>query len=189
MLPGLFHCVARAGLLGSSQEVVVIDSEKKIIVPSYIPSLSGPLLFLIGPIQGAPDWQSNAITLIHAKDPSLWVASPRSAMPKEVPYDDQVDWEHAHLTRACAQGALLVWLAKEETHRCDRAYAQTSRFELGWHFCEAKYGHAKMVVGIESGFTNERYIRKTLKKLTPWVEIVTTLEETCSRAVDLAHAR
>jgi len=108
---------------------------KTIIAPNYINSIDGPVIFLAGPIQGAADWQTDAIQIINKHAPDLYVASPRqtikslSDFTKEM-YNTQVDWETYHLREAGKNGVVLFWLAKEFEHRCNRAYAQTTRFEL-----------------------------------------------------------
>ena len=102
-----------------------------VIEPPNYPEISGPLVFLAGPIQGAL-WQPEAITLIQKAAPKLHIASPRrNYLPGEFVYEAQVDWETNFLRKASKIGAILFWLAKEAYHQCDRCYAQTTRFELG----------------------------------------------------------
>ena len=48
-----------------------------LIVPKYYLAHVGRLIFLAGPIKGAPNWQDNAIELILDLEPSLFIASPR----------------------------------------------------------------------------------------------------------------
>jgi len=43
----------------------------------------------------------------------------------------------------------------------------------------------KVVVGIEKGFSNERYLRKTIQAKAPNVPILDTLEATCRASVDM----
>ncbi len=160
---------------------------KILIAPQY-ESIDGPLIFLAGPIQGAPDWQSKAISYIPNLAPELHIASPRRKTYDDVNfvYAEQVDWERHYLRRAATEGAIMFWLAKEDKHRCDRAYAQTTRFELGecknWH--EQK--GAKLVIGIEEGYTGAKYVGYVFPKDCPNVPICKTLEETCRRAIGLA---
>jgi len=102
-------------------------------------------------------------------------------------YAEQVDWETHYLRRAGKDGVVFFWLAKEFKHQCDRAYAQTSRFELGeWKVRHERDG-AKLVVGIEEGFTNARYIRRRLMQDCPDVGVCGTLETTCLQAAQLAQ--
>lgn len=158
-----------------------------VITPPHAPAVAGPLVFLAGPIQGAADWQAEAIGRLHALAPGLHVANPRRTyFPGEFVYDEQVDWETLHLRRAGADGVVLFWLANEAEHDCGRAYAQTTRFELAeWKVRHERDG-AKLVVGIDARFTGARYIRRRLMKDCPDVPVLATLDETCRAAVALA---
>ncbi len=158
---------------------------KTIVVPSFEPVV-GPLIFLAGPIQSATDWQARADALLRSWSADINVANPRSPPPWHGDYDRQTAWEHRYLERARTCGCVLFWLAKEDSHDCSRAYAQTTRFELGWHFwCHVRDG-APLAVGIEPGFSNERYIRLTLGMYAPDIAVRSTLEETCLDAIRLA---
>jgi hypothetical protein len=157
----------------------------------------GPLIFLAGPIQGAPPWHDEAISILHEIDESVSIASPcrrktkldRSSFSgpsKEFTsemYNEQVDWETRYLNQAAKNGVIIFWLAKEERHICARAYAQTSRFELGEWKERSRWTKAKLVVGVEKGFTNERYIRRRLAQDCPDIKIADTLEDTCMAAL------
>lgn len=152
-----------------------------------------PVIFLAGPIQGARDWQTDAVAHIHDIDPDILIASPRRLAQtrgefSDAMYYEQVDWEHDHLDRAAANGSILFWLSREAEHRCDRSYAQTTRFELGvalgWH----RFMGAKVVVGIDEGFSNARYIRYTLGKKYPGLPILDDLRSTCDAAVSALAA-
>jgi hypothetical protein len=130
-----------------------------------------PVIFLAGPIQGAPDWQSKVIDRIArtAGDIDLIICNPRAPDPWHGDFERQVDWELLHLERAARCGCILFWLASEEVHNCERAYAQTSRFELGewvgrWIAAERGQG-PDIVVGIQPGFTNAGYIRQRLQRI------------------------
>lgn len=165
---------------------------QNLLIPPADGEIVGPLVFLAGPITGAPDWQSTAIALIREADADLFVASPRRAVTNdgdftEDMYIEQVEWEHRHLARAAEHGVTLFWLAKESRHVCDRSYAQTTRFELGEAVTVHRLTGAKVVVGIEKGFTNERYLRKTIPAKMPGIPLFDSLEETCAAAVRLAR--
>ncbi len=104
-------------------------------------------------------------------------------------YNEQVDWETYYLRRAAKQGVVLFWLAKEFRHTCDRAYAQTTRFELGeWKVRHERDG-TKLVVGIEQGFTNAKYIKRRLSQDCKDVPLCSTLEETCKSAITKAQTQ
>src|SRR3989338_3104615 len=167
-------------------------SSRIIIPPNYFEVIDAPLIFLAGPIQGAERWQDKAIKIIDDKASELYIASPRKAGTfkgdfNESMYNEQVDWETFHLRKAGKNGVVLFWLEKEFEHCCDRAYAQTTRFELAEWKLRQEFNHEKLVLGIEKGFTNERYIRRRMMQDCPDVKIHSTLEETCNDAVSRAR--
>lgn len=156
----------------------------KILVPPEIVEIEGQIIFLAGPIQGAPDWQSKAIGYIHKINRDIAIANPRRAyMDNTFVYEKQVDWETHYLRKAGENGVIMFWLAKEAEHDCKRAYAQTTRFELGeWKRSHETEG-SNLAVGIEAGFSGERYIRRRMRQDCPYVKVCSSLEETCEEAV------
>jgi hypothetical protein len=158
-----------------------------VILPTDYPAVTGPLAFLAGPIQGATDWQAEAIRLLGEFAPQLHVASPRRDYPPGAVLERaQVDWETHHLRRAAEHGVILFWLARESVPAPGRDYAQTSRFELAeWKVRHERDG-VKLVVGIEDGFSGARYIRYRFVQDYPRVPLVDSLEEVCRRAAGLA---
>jgi hypothetical protein len=166
--------------------------------PTYVEDTDTPIIFLAGPIRGAPDWQARAAAYLFDKDPSIIIANPRRSgmdeyrhkhFPKEW-FEEQVDWETAHLKMASEWGAILFWLAKETDHGCDRPFAQTTRYELGeWKGRLEADGlfHRTVALGIEEGFTGRRYIERRLSQDCPNLIIYHSLEETCDRALQIAQ--
>lgn len=185
----------------------------KIIRPPRYSRVSGNLIFLIGPIQGAPDWQSGAIEYLK-HDSNLTIASPRRTETPN-PFTDkdfyeQMDWEHFYIWKAMKKtnGVFLCWFAKEEdrtlteAERADlalqlkrrlhvprRAYAQTSRFEIAMLAALSSRSRAHVVLGIENGFSGKRYLEYTLIKKFPRVHLCTSFDETCRRALELSRAK
>lgn len=158
----------------------------RLILPPNIVELKGPLIFLAGPIQGAANWQGEAVDILHRLEPKVFVASPRKdCLDDTFVYAAQVDWETRYLNQAARQGAILFWLARETEHHCHRAYAQTTRFELGEWKSRHEQGGAKLAVGIEEGFSNARYIRRRLAQDCPDISIGDSLEATCKNALAL----
>ncbi|HUR55542.1 MAG TPA: nucleoside 2-deoxyribosyltransferase domain-containing protein [Gemmataceae bacterium] len=157
-----------------------------VLLPPTISPIDGPLVFLAGPIQGAPDWQADAIRWFHEHAPHVPIASPRHSYPKgEFSYAAQVDWETHHLRHAAGHGVILFWLAREAVSVPGRAYAQTSRFELAeWKVRHERDG-VRLVVGVEEGFSGERYIRHRFGQDCPRVPVVSSLADACSAAVEL----
>ncbi|MBX9623749.1 MAG: nucleoside 2-deoxyribosyltransferase domain-containing protein [Gemmataceae bacterium] len=160
-----------------------------LISPPDYPTVDGPLVFLAGPIQSAPDWQAVAAGLLHAARPDLAIANPRRAYPPGTfGYAAQVDWETHHLRRAAADGVILFWLAREADHRCDRAYAQTTRFELAEWMVRHERDGVKLVIGIEDGLSGARYVRRRFGQDCPAVPLCDSLDETCRTAVQVIEA-
>ena len=161
------------------------------IAPEY-KEVFGPLIFLAGPIQGAPLWQPEAMDILRDFG-DVHVASPRR-LEKHVgeftehDYNTQVDWEHHYLDLAAANGVILFWLPVEAEQVPGRAYAQTSRFELGEAVARHYLKGVNVVVGIEKGFTNERYLRRTIMNKAPGIPLCDTLGETCQRAWKMARS-
>lgn len=159
------------------------------LFPPTIVPVEGPVVFLAGPIQGAPNWQAEATRLLAVSAPAVHVACPRRVyLPGEFDYGGQVDWETHYLRRAAECGAILFWLAREAEPHPGRAYAQTTRFELAeWKTRHERDG-VKLVVGIDDGFTGDRYIRRRFGQDCPTVPLVASLEEACRVAAQLACA-
>ena len=160
-----------------------------ILFPPQIKPVDGPLVFLAGPIQGAPDWQSEAIRWFQEHAPNWNVASPRRQYPPDkFEYAAQVDWETHYLRRAAANGAILFWLPPPVVEVKGRSYAQTTRFELAeWKVRHERDG-VNLVVGLDDAFTGARYIRHRFGQDCPRVPIVPTLEEACQAAVEMTIA-
>jgi len=163
-----------------------------ILPPTYLERIDAPLIFLAGPIQGAYDWQSNAIKIIQSIDSELYVASPRRQIKPvgeftEEMYNEQVDWETYHLKKAGENGVVLFWLAKEFEHRCDRPYAHTTGKELfEWKVLHEVYGY-KIALGMEEGFVGNRYINRRFSQDCPEIPILHSLEDTCKEAIRLLN--
>jgi hypothetical protein len=160
--------------------------EKLVVKPPAIYKETGKVLFLGGPIQGAPDWQADAIKIIHSQDSGLIIASPRKNYPEGTfIYENQVDWESSYLKRAAKHGGIMFWLANQTEETPGGSYAQNSRFELGEWKEKHQERNTPMVVGIEDGFSNERYIRRRFSQDCPEVPILDNLQETCETIVEL----
>jgi hypothetical protein len=158
-----------------------------VLLPTTISPVDGPLVFLAGPIQGAPHWQADGIRWFAEYAPTIAVASPRRVdRSREFDYAAQVDWETHHLRRAAADGVILFWLAREVESVPGRAYAQTTRFELAeWKVRHERDG-VRLAVGIEDGFSGARYIRHRFGQDCPQVPLVSSLAEVCAAAAGLA---
>lgn len=159
----------------------------KVIIPIGKAPNNNIIIFLAGPIQGAENWQDKAIDILRNEITDCVIANPRREyIDDEFEYNKQVEWETEYLNKAAKNGVIMFWLAKEMTHFCNRAYAQTTRFELAeW---KTKYHYNKkinLVIGIEDGFTNERYIRKRMKEDCPDIHIEASLKDTCRQVIKI----
>ena len=158
----------------------------KVIYPPENYDSGKKIIFLAGPIQGSRNWQKDAIDIILKSKVDVDIANPRREyLNNEFVYEAQVDWETKFLNKAGENGVILFWLAKEEKHYCERPHAQTTRFELAeWKVKHQLLGR-NIVLGIEEGFTNKRYITRRFTQDCPSVKICSTLEETCKEALSL----
>ena len=106
-------------------------------------------VFLMGPIQGAPEWQFTLPEL----DGVTYFSPRRESYP--VPnfnYTEQVDWETTAINMA---DILFVWIPEEAEHIEGRDYAQTTRFEVGENLAKGK----KMIIGIHNNFAGRKYFQ------------------------------
>ena len=158
-----------------------------VLLPTTIMPIAGPLVFLAGPIQGAPDWQADAIRWFAEHAPAIHVASPRRLdRSRQFDYAAQVEWETHFLRLAAADGVILFWLAREAEIVPGRVYAQTTRFELAeWKVRHERDG-VRLAVGIEEGFSGERYIRHRFGQDCPRVPLLSSLADVCAAAAEPA---
>ena len=178
---------------------------ERIYVPPIYLKEDEPVVFLAGPIQGASDWHIKAMEIFKELSPELNIASPkRPDFTKEfdpsyeeegnkfigksnVTYDQQVNWETDHLNKAANNGVVMFWLDKEEYHICDRAYAQTTRFELAEWKVKHEYEGTKLAVGIHPEFPGRRYIKMRLTDDCPNIPVVNSLRQTCEEVIKLLN--
>ncbi len=159
------------------------DTQRGILLlPPEYKDIRGPLIFLAGPIQGALDWHECAIDCLHTLNSSINIASPRRTyLDEQFVYEAQVDWETHHLRKS---SLILFWLAKEANHMCDRAYAQTTRVEIGEWMVRHQFQGKKLVIGIEKGYTGEKYLRRRFSQDCPGVPILDSLEKSCKKVIE-----
>lgn len=152
--------------------------------PNLIEIKTTPIVFLAGPIVGAPDWQSHAIEYLQSACKDILIACPKVERIDDPSFSfaKQVEWETYYLHQAACHGVILFWLAKENEHFCHRSYAQTSRFELGEWFARASFDNTEIIIGIEPGFSGADYIRHRLTARHH--HISESLEEVCQRTIE-----
>lgn len=153
-----------------------------------------PLIFEAGPIQGAPQWQDEAFDLFKGFDSEytgdLHIASPRRpGVRKKVNYNEQVDWEEFHILRAVEFGGILCWFAAqdpEEPYEEGRAYAQTTRIEIGELFGMIRQEvDMNLVIGFDPDYAggSEPYIRKRADNFE--VPVFNRLDQACEKLFEL----
>lgn len=120
------------------------------------------LVFLAGPIQGAENWQKDAIADL--ADLDIYVANPRRDNSADFNYVSQVEWETLYLKKA---DVIMFWIPAESYEVKGRSYAQTNRFELGEWLGRTDFNrrlNKKIVIGIDNNFPGKRYIIKRCEK-------------------------
>jgi hypothetical protein len=138
---------------------------------------------LAGSIQGTRDWQAEAIQILGELSPDIDIANPRATKFRGA-LDAQLQFERAFTARAARNGVLLFMLTAEISHRCNRTYAAQMRFELGEWVVKATLGLARVVVGIEKGFTGGPYLQRRFLLDYPSVPVCRALRQTCAAAVE-----
>lgn len=132
---------------------------------------SVPLLFLAGPVQGAPNYHDRFAEVLLTEYPGLAVASPRRTAEDQQRFeaDEQVAWEIASRDRAYKFGVTGIWFAAQDlsdtTYPPGRAYAQTTRIELGETIGRYTYDNTlNFVVGFDPAYEggSEGYIRRLM---------------------------
>lgn len=172
----------------------------KLIIPkTYIQKIDVPLIFLAGPIRGAPNWQDNAVTILLEKEKNLMIASPRRGIREAIAQyvvngDDayfprQRAWERHYLDLAAKTGAILFWLPGEVEHKCEKAYGAMTRVELGQWMTKSKQDKSvRWCIGSDGKFSELNTLLYDLSLDAPEKEVKKTLEETCAEALLLASA-
>ncbi|MDP2906568.1 MAG: hypothetical protein Q8O03_01365 [Nanoarchaeota archaeon] len=169
-----------------------------VIIPkTYIKVIEFPLIFLAGPIRGAPNWQDEAIKILLSQSPDLIITSPRRGIRDAISnyilqgddnyFPRQRAWERHYLDIASKKGTILFWLPGEEQHNCEKVYGAITRLELGQWM--TNYKHDKSVrfcVGSDGEFPELDTNKYDLSLDAPDKDIKKTLEETCYEAIKIA---
>jgi calcineurin-like phosphoesterase family protein len=126
-------------------------------------------VFLMGPIQGASDWQHNI-----PKIPGVTWISPRREDYANFDYDTQTSWETLGLR---ISDAILMWIPEPSEKIEGRGYAQTTRIEFGENLARRK----TMFFGIWPGYNGRKYfVNKLGEYYKEKKEIHETLESVIS---------
>src|SRR3989338_1010218 len=151
----------------------------KVIIPkTYIADVRNPLIFLAGPIRGAPNWQDVAIKILFSRNPNLTITSPRRGVRNEIaPYilegdenhfSRQREWERHYLDAASKKGVILFWLPGEEKHDCEKVHGAMTRLELGQWMTNYKHDNStQFCIGSDQKFPEINTISYDLKLDAP----------------------
>ena len=131
---------------------------------------SSPAVFLAGPVQGAPDWQTPLADDLLRQNDDIIVFSPRRNEVDQQRFDadEQKDWEFVSRDRTRLLGVTAFWWEAQDpgiAYPQGRAYAQTTRIEMGMTLGWRTYDPTvSIVVGFDPMYTkkgggSERYLR------------------------------
>ena len=178
-----------------------------VIIPNtYVKEINDPVIMLLGPIRGAPNWQDEAIDILFGIKPDLVIVTPRRGVRDSfakyvLPGDEnhfsrQRAWE-IHYTEMASeeermeekggQGCAMFWLPGEEEHRCEKVYGAISREEFGLMLGNYRHNYyLRFCVGTDGNFPEWRTHLYTLNNYAPEREVFDSLEDTCREAVRMA---
>ena len=157
------------------------------------------VIFLAGPIQGAPEWHRKFYDLFKIKYdelekqytnlpysiPDVTIASPKrdSGLEKTLEgYEEQVKWETTYLEEAGKSGVVIFWFVNKEntTYNDDgteRSYGKTSRMEYGeWKTRHDLLG-LNVILGLDTEWQTEKYFKTRIKQDGSDIPIVHNMED------------
>lgn len=145
--------------------------------------ITGPLIYLAGPISDAANWQAKAVRYLRKIDDTIHVACPRGSRPYHTDINIQYKWEQRNLAYASKQGAILFWLASPQSP-AGPGYALRTLFCLGeW----LAHPDVDVVVGIEPNFPGEIYVRRRISEDFPRVPMCRDLRRACLVTMSLVQ--
>lgn len=171
-----------------------------LITPNTFVLTDAPLIFLAGPILGAPKWGDEAAIYIMSKHPEFFIASPTKERSKNLEkyvlngqrdyFPRQRAWERHYLNEAALKGSIMFWLPEEIDHKCKKSYGAMTRVELGQIMTLSKYDSSLLwCIGSDGKFSELDIIAYDLSLDAPDKKILSTLEKTCDEAIRLAISR
>lgn len=112
----------------------------------------------MGPIKGAPDWQSEVVKKLEEMEAQYIIANPRIYSESDsIDLDSQIAWESWHL---CTADIILCYIPKPDHKITGRTYEQTTRFELGEYLSAAESRNQKILICIDDrNFPGRNYIK------------------------------
>ncbi|MDP3881298.1 MAG: hypothetical protein Q8Q31_00270 [Nanoarchaeota archaeon] len=174
----------------------------KIILPKiYVEKLEWPLIFLEGPIRGAPEWQDAAIEIIFSLLNEIYVANPQRSVKESLQpflaqgrtdfFPRQRAWERHYIEKASLdknqKGVVMMWLPKEIEHSCQKSYGAMTRVEFGEIITHIKYNPStRFCIGTDGDFSEVDTMLYDLSLDAPNLKIFKSLRELCIEAVRIA---
>lgn len=122
-------------------------------------------VFLCGPIQGAPDWQSEVPDI----EGVTWINPKREGMDG-FDWEEQVKWETMGLS---ISDFVLTWIPPMKEEIPGRDYAQTTKIEIMENLCLGK----NIILGIDPSIHTRRYLAQKYKTYEPKEIVYTSLED------------
>lgn len=126
-------------------------------------------VFCAGPIQGGPDWQNKMPNIENI----VWLSPRRLSYPvPDFNYTQQVQWETDALR---SSNIVLFWIPEPIEDIPGRAYAQTTRFELGENLARGK----RIILGTYKEFPGRKYLEFKTQKYENVIggKVCSSLEE------------
>lgn len=164
----------------------------KIIIAPHREEMVGPLVYLAGPIYGAPDWHSDAIGML-GMNSELHIATLRRAIEMNTEFSptqlqDQMKWADHFIRHALHNGIVMFWFPKPIAVIEQGGYGHTSRIELGATIEYLKnISTAHVVIGIQEGFVDEMRMKTLLSYHTPHILVETSLHDVCEKVLLLSN--
>ncbi len=154
---------------------------------SYSENIDKPLIFLAGPIRGAPKWHQEAIDYLSSKEDEIMIVSPHRPGGIKISserFSRQREWELHYLDVASKMGAVMFWLPGEAEHYCNKSYGAMTRLELGEMIASYKTDRSlHFCIGTDGKFSEFDTIKVDMKEYAPYKKIFSSLEETCDEAL------
>jgi hypothetical protein len=171
-----------------------------LIEPNDFHPVSGaPVIFLAGPIHGAPPWQPAAYDVIARSGEEFVVATPRrfhspthyraKATDGRRHFHRQRAWERYYMDLAARQGCILFWLPRPAGKLDGMVYGATTRYEIGlWSSRYSRDNTIGLTVGTDGKFPTVHTIAYDLEKEMGDAGLHDTLKRTVEAAMEIARA-
>lgn len=152
------------------------------------------IIYLLGPDEGAPNWQEEAVLSILAVCKYATIANPRTQpIPSETATEWSLKnsrrWSDYHLDAAQRNGIVLCWFPAESEHLCSRSYAQSSWISLGR--CVERFFRTpfRIAIGVQESDPGSERLRFLMREYFPGVTVYSTLAETCRLATAMIQGK